>query len=133
LHAENAPDRTGSGSYRAAYDRADWPGCPASLCRSFLRATDRALCACWTRSNQCTEQQRTNYGTNSCVSHKPLQVVISTGHTTSPRQRRSYRIKAKEHAERTEAARDPEAKRTYEDMARQGLDLAKEAEASGGY
>ena len=55
LHAENAPDRTGSRSYRAAYDRAHWPGCPTSLCRSFLRATDRALCACWTGSNQRNE------------------------------------------------------------------------------
>jgi hypothetical protein len=90
LNAENTPDRTSSRSYRAAYDRADWPGRPASLCRSFLRATDGALCACWTGSNQRNEQQRTNsYGTNSYLWHEPLQVMISTGQTTSLRHRRS--------------------------------------------
>jgi hypothetical protein len=43
-----------------------------------------------------------------------------------------YRVKAKKCAERAKAARDPEAKRTCEDLARQWLNLAKQAEQGGG-
>ena len=49
-----------------------------------------------------------------------------------PTRPEQYRAKAQECARLARAARDPEAKRTYEDMARQWLDLAKRAEDSGG-
>jgi hypothetical protein len=43
-----------------------------------------------------------------------------------------YRLRAKDCAERAKLARDPETKRTYEDMERQWLDLAKRADEGGG-
>ena len=49
-----------------------------------------------------------------------------------PTRAQEYRAKAQECAQRAKAARDPEAKRTYEDMARQWLDLARRSEEGGG-
>ena len=48
-----------------------------------------------------------------------------------PTRAEEYRMKAQECAERAKAARDPEATRTYEDMERQWLDLAKRVEHGG--
>jgi hypothetical protein len=42
-----------------------------------------------------------------------------------------YRLKAQECAERARLAPDPETKRQFEDMARQWLNLAKQAEEGG--
>jgi hypothetical protein len=49
-----------------------------------------------------------------------------------PTRAEQYRIQAKECAERAKLAPDPETKRTYEDMERQWLGLAKQAEKDGG-
>ena len=49
-----------------------------------------------------------------------------------PTRAEQYRVKAQECAQRAMTARDPEAKRAYEDLARQWLDLAKRAEDGGG-
>jgi hypothetical protein len=48
-----------------------------------------------------------------------------------PTRAENYRTKAQECAQRAKAARDREAKRTYEDLARHWLDLAKRAEEGG--
>jgi hypothetical protein len=45
-----------------------------------------------------------------------------------PTRAEQYRMKAQECAQRAKAARDPETKRAYEDLARQWFDLAKLAE-----
>ena len=49
-----------------------------------------------------------------------------------PMRAEQYRAKAQECAQRAKTARDPEAKRTYEDLARQWLGLAEQAEDGGG-
>jgi hypothetical protein len=49
-----------------------------------------------------------------------------------PTRAQEYRAKAQECAQRAKATRDPEAKRTHEDMARQWLDLARRSEEGGG-
>jgi hypothetical protein len=56
-----------------------------------------------------------------------LQKVCSV-----PTRAEQYKIKAQECAQRAKAARDPEAKRAYEDLARQWLDLAKRADEDSG-
>jgi hypothetical protein len=43
-----------------------------------------------------------------------------------------YRTQARECAEPAKLEPDPETKRTYQDMARQWLNLAKQAEEGGG-
>jgi hypothetical protein len=48
-----------------------------------------------------------------------------------PTRAEQYHAKAQECAQRAKAARDPEAKRAYEDLARQWLDLAKRVEQIG--
>lgn len=49
-----------------------------------------------------------------------------------PTRAEHYRLKAQECAERAKLARDPDAKRTSEDLARQWFILAKRAEEGGG-
>jgi hypothetical protein len=55
LNAKDASNCAGSRSYRTAHNGAGWPGSSASLRRSLLGAADRALCTCWTGSNQRNE------------------------------------------------------------------------------
>ena len=54
------------------------------------------------------------------------------GGVAVPTRAEEYRAKAQECAQRAKAARDPEAKRAYEDLARQWLDMAKRADEGGG-
>jgi hypothetical protein len=49
-----------------------------------------------------------------------------------PTREEQYRLQAMECTEHAKLAPDPETKRTYEDMARQWLDLAKQAKEAGG-